>query len=407
MSTTEAISLIPQCQAEREAISAQVEKIVSHSLFRSSRRCSALLRYITEKQLEEQTRQIKERMIGVNLFGRSADYDTGADPVVRTAANDLRKRLAQYYQEPGHENELRIAIPIGCYRPEFHAPYARNGSTLDCTPDEAATPALPLARISGVTKSRLKGSSRVICACLLLAVFLAVAWKRSTRPPRSLDEFWAPVAGSRTLVCVGTWSLSSVTPEGSAKPEMDLDFHDLLPITDAVAFSRVVAFLGQTHVPFQIESAKATTLSDLTQAPVIFVGAFDNYWTMRITDPLRFHFVQSMQSDGRIRPVIEDRKNAERKFVDGAGDMPGSTKEYAIVGRLFDKGSGQIAVLVAGMGAAGTTAASEFITSSRYVDDLAKQVPKSLSTKNVEAVISVQVVDSRPGAPRLETVETW
>ena len=87
--------------------------------------------------------------------------------------------------------------------------------------------------------------------------------------------------------------------------------------------------------------------------------------------------------------------------------MTDSTTDYALVGRLFDNGSGQIAFLVAGMGAAGTTAASEFITTARYMDVLTKRMPNAAKAKNLEAIISVPVVDSKPGVPRLEAAEAW
>ena len=91
----------------------------------------------------------------------------------------------------------------------------------------------------------------------------------------------------------------------------------------------------------------------------------------------------------------------------GIGDVPGSTKDYAIVGRLSDGTSGQMSVVVAGMGAAGTTAASELVTSGDYMNYLVQQAPEGFRTKNLEAVISVQVVDSKPGAPHIESVELW
>jgi hypothetical protein len=131
----------------------------------------------------------------------------------------------------------------------------------------------------------------------------------------------------------------------------------------------------------------------------------DNQWTLRTTDPLRFHFVKRDNTGSKW--AIQDRKDGGRQFISGVGDGPDQKKDYAIVGRLSNGTSGQMTVVVAGMGAAGTTAASQFVTDSRYLDHLAQQIPKGRNTKNLEAIISVQVVDSRPGAPRLEVVEVW
>jgi hypothetical protein len=41
----------------------------------------------------------------IEVFGRSPDYDTAEDPVVRLRAADVRKRLAQYYQAKSEAGE--------------------------------------------------------------------------------------------------------------------------------------------------------------------------------------------------------------------------------------------------------------------------------------------------------------
>ena len=53
------------------------------------------------------------------MFGRETAYDTAQDPIVRNAAIEVRKRLAQYYMDPEHACELRIDLPIGSYMPTF------------------------------------------------------------------------------------------------------------------------------------------------------------------------------------------------------------------------------------------------------------------------------------------------
>ena len=66
--------------------------------------------------------QLKERTLGIEVFGRELDYDTNIDHIVRSTAGEIRKRIAQYYHEPGHESEIRIDLPSGSYVPEFHWP---------------------------------------------------------------------------------------------------------------------------------------------------------------------------------------------------------------------------------------------------------------------------------------------
>jgi len=113
---------VPGSDAEREAIREQLGRILASTLFRNSKRFPSLLSYTVECALRGSVEPLKERTLGVEVFGRQPDYDTTQDPVVRMTAVEIRKRLAQYYQTPGHENEIRIDFPPGSYVPEFHPP---------------------------------------------------------------------------------------------------------------------------------------------------------------------------------------------------------------------------------------------------------------------------------------------
>jgi len=113
---------MPETDAERSAIREQLERILSSALFKNSKRYPNLLRFVVERALEGHTDPLKERTLGVEVFGREPDYDTNLDPVVRTTAVEIRKRIAQYYHEAGHEMEIRIDFPPGTYMPEFRMP---------------------------------------------------------------------------------------------------------------------------------------------------------------------------------------------------------------------------------------------------------------------------------------------
>jgi hypothetical protein len=68
------------------AVRAQLEKIVASVSFRNSKRYPALLRYVVEKTLEGGGSELKERNIGIDVFGREPSYDLGIDPIVRITA---------------------------------------------------------------------------------------------------------------------------------------------------------------------------------------------------------------------------------------------------------------------------------------------------------------------------------
>ncbi len=75
-----------------------------------------------EHTLAGRSAELKERLLGIEVFRRAPDYDTNTDPVVRVTAAEVRKRIAQYYQEPGHAHEIRIDVPTGSYVPHFSRP---------------------------------------------------------------------------------------------------------------------------------------------------------------------------------------------------------------------------------------------------------------------------------------------
>ena len=105
-----------------EMIRAQLDLLIRDEVFRSSKRSVAFLKYVVEQTLHGSADQIKERTIGVEVFGRDPSYDTNLDHIVRTAATELRKRLATYYVDEKHRNELRMGLVPGSYIPRFTLP---------------------------------------------------------------------------------------------------------------------------------------------------------------------------------------------------------------------------------------------------------------------------------------------
>src|SRR5580658_6545938 len=168
--------------AEQEAIRQQLERMLASPLFKFSKRYPNLLRYVVEHTLEGRTAELKERSLGVAVFGREPDYDTNADPVVRATAGEIRKRIAQYYHEPGHETEVRIDLSPRSYIPEFEmlsAVQARAAATV-----QQGTP---------VTARRVTPDWRLIAAAASMGLLVvAIIWFRPWATQSDLDRFWKP-----------------------------------------------------------------------------------------------------------------------------------------------------------------------------------------------------------------------
>jgi len=112
------VSVLADTQEKRESVREQLERILASSVFRNSRRYASVLRYIVERSLDGTAESIKERTIGIEVFGRAPDYDTSMDHAVRSAVAEIRKRLAQYYLDERAEAELRIEVQPVSYVPQ-------------------------------------------------------------------------------------------------------------------------------------------------------------------------------------------------------------------------------------------------------------------------------------------------
>jgi len=106
-------------ELDRDKVREQLSRIVKTHHFNNSRRYPALLRFIVEETLEGRGEFLKERLLGVRVFDRPADYDTATDPIVRVTIAEIRKRIAQYYHDEEHDAEIRIELLPGRYAPEF------------------------------------------------------------------------------------------------------------------------------------------------------------------------------------------------------------------------------------------------------------------------------------------------
>src|SRR5215471_7427567 len=101
-----------------EAVRTQLEKVLASEGFARNDRMSSFLRFVVEQELSGRGDQLKESVIGVEVFGRRPDYDVRRDSIVRTEAGKLRVRLAKYYAGEAAA-ELIIDVPKGGYRPVF------------------------------------------------------------------------------------------------------------------------------------------------------------------------------------------------------------------------------------------------------------------------------------------------
>src|SRR5215831_4127832 len=108
---------VPTVDVEFEAARSQLERVLSSSGFVRNERLSRFLRFLVEQHLEGKDEELKESVIGVEIFGRAPDYNPKRDAIVRTEASRLRTRLNEYYVDASKDDPLVIELPKGGYVP--------------------------------------------------------------------------------------------------------------------------------------------------------------------------------------------------------------------------------------------------------------------------------------------------
>ncbi len=108
---------------------AQLERILSSSVFIASPSLSQFLQFVVTETLAGRAGQIKAYTVATKAWGRERDFDPQADPIVRIQAGRLRRALHDYYADEGLAAPIRIELPKGTYVPRFTAVAAQYEET--------------------------------------------------------------------------------------------------------------------------------------------------------------------------------------------------------------------------------------------------------------------------------------
>lgn len=392
----------PELQKHAGAIREQLARILASPLFRSSKHYPGLLRFVVEQAVEGSGAHLKERALGIAVFGREPNYDTNLDPVVRTSACEVRKRLAQYYSDPMHHGEIRIDLPLGSYAPEFRFPEAVDAPAAVILPAPAPAPAR-------VNRSR---TWQWVAAAVLGAGSLAITAAGMRSPWTATERFWNPVWASPepVVICVAAPYNPDPALDRGSTPHgpsyLDVMRQDRMAFGDALTMARLTGLLRENGKQFEVRRGMASTLSDFRKGPAVLIGAFNNDWTMRLENQLRFTFEKYADSPGGF---IRDRQNPANRLWVHHPEQPYSriADDYAIVSRFVDSRTEQTIMVVAGMGKDGTIAAGEFVTQPRYLEMLAAKAPRGWERKNLQVVIATELINGNPAPPRILDVHFW
>jgi hypothetical protein len=106
-------------QAVVDRYQSELTAVLAWEGFRRSPKLSRLLSYVCERSLQGRADEVTEYSIALDVLNRDSDFDPQQDAVVRVDIHHLRKRLKQYYEGAGRNDDVIIVIPNGGYAPQF------------------------------------------------------------------------------------------------------------------------------------------------------------------------------------------------------------------------------------------------------------------------------------------------
>jgi hypothetical protein len=220
------------------------------------------------------------------------------------------------------------------------------------------------------------------------------AWRPSAQPT-ALDRFWSPVIqpGKTVLLCIGRNRDPDGRPHG-------------VPLSDATTMARISGVLQAHNQPFTIRAEDLATFGDLRQNPVVLIGAFNDSWSLRVANTGRYTLQHQDNANW-----IQDQQNpgARNWSVVRTAGVPLSEikQDFALISRLIDPSSDRMIVMVGGLWGYGTLAAGEFLSDPKYLAVIGQNVPADWEKKNLQIVLSTEVIKGNSGPPKVQAFHAW
>lgn len=388
-----------------------VSRIVSSPTFARSERLCSLLTYVCDTALKGREGELNEQRIGQAVFGRSPDYDSSIDGIVRTQASRLRQRLELYFEQEGAEEPIRVVIPKGGYIPVFTPRHV-----MEEIPVVAASSGAMAqdAQIATLLPERQRSIYQVVpwILCGVMAVALAVVSIRSHRmsaeTPVAMVKhpLWSQIflphqptlavpADSGLVLShvfdqvsipldeylIGTYRSSngiSFAPPLSSEMKLlrtEISNRRYTSIVDLEAAVRLAEIAQSLQSSLQVRYARDLRPNDLKSGNVILVGAFEaNPWVELFERNMNF----LLQNDYRAKVFSVINKSPK-------GDEPtrwdsrlndSQHRVYGVVAFVPNLSGHGNALLVEGTSMAGTEAAWDFVSDDSELLPFLKRIQR-------------------------------
>jgi hypothetical protein len=429
---------------ERASLQQHLKDVMEGAAFRGSSRSGQFLKYVVEHTIAGDFESLKERVIGVELFGRSPTYDTNNDAIVRVTASDVRRRLLQHYGRYGATSGLRISLPSGSYIAKItrdtgngakdsistSAPEVPEGSSE--MPVHVLPAPLVITSPAGSPAIGRSSAKWLLFAVLLIGLNILM-WRipgkhspQTAVPPASFFPWPAFLSTQHSTFLVTSdpniaeiqkltgspVSLSDYATQRylpamkSLSPEVIRFCQDFLPgdkaaNVDVETVASVVELAQRESKKIDVRGARDLRVSDLDgDSNFIFLGSpRSDPWTTLYDKQLDFTFFSDKTSQQEVILNAHPRPNESTKYVPAAKAF-GSSASFATISFIGNpEHAGQV-LLLAGTNAGGTKAAGELVTNPQRLSAALQQCGIGLSnsrpTQHFQILLRVHTMARSP-----------
>ena len=406
------ITKIAESKEEVAALRQHLQEIIESRAFKGSHRSVQFLAYIVNQAIAGRFDALKERVIGIELFGRSPSYDTGEDAIVRVTASDVRKRLLQHYGENGTSSKFRLSIPQGSYIPEITRVHnggaasslaeggARSHNAVNAHPGSVPGPdhlaAAPQSSREDISFSLgRRWPLLLFLGALLLIVNVALWGLYLYRAPRvQATSFpvlpWSVLFASShpthlitsdpNIVSIQEIDGTEISLSDYANRKYVPDANKLTPdelrlihivlwgdnssaAVDPPIAVRIAALAQGSSRTIDARAARSIQLSDLkTDDNFIFLGSpRSDPWSSLFSGQLDFKFEFDKETGQEIIRNVHPRPQEQSAYIPTAAGWA-TGRSYAIIAFLQNPDQNGQVLLLAGANGEGTEATGKLIT---------------------------------------------
>jgi hypothetical protein len=419
-------------EEQRAVILEEMNRILADPTFKSSKRCQGMLVRLIDHALAGDLNGLKERTLGVEAFGRDPNYDTNTDPIVRTTATEIRKRLAQWYGEPNRHHAVRIRLVPGSYLPEFD--FDLQDQSKEITEEKTVVEPDPLSILGQPTSSSVlvappavtthsRGKRALWGTAILLAIIAVGVAFWSRRSPSKEQMIWQPFLETTkplTLSIADTdsqvgsnvtgdmhWQTIANALESREAPrnvsrDTQGNFPQNVSLLDARVAQKISIFLGAHGSMPVLRASSALDIGDFHRGPIVLIGAFNPWSVVLLSNP-------NLRYGVRVDPTnhdiwIRDAQNPMSRDWKIDGNADHHNLDYAVITRFFDNETNEWVYGLCGLWSFGTEAAANLLVEPEFI----RFLPDSLrGAKNFQIVIKTSTLNGNTGIPQILSIYTW